>query len=328
VGAGVLLFFAIQAAVVMRIAAREVAGVSLGLFPASPFGLFPGLPGLALALTVGTALAYIILVLWRAPRPRGSRSADITRAVAGGLLLTALALLTFYLWVAGPILGGVIAFLFLLAALIVTVARLPRLPFFTIVTMVSLIVAIVVLLNGVLIGRIIGGRADGSNWRPTRKVALAVPADTVSAEEAARVDLAPLGLSLVEIEPVSSVGGVPIETGARAATALFRGDGKEATITVVKLSDVAAASEFYREWKANTLPSVRFMHFENNLGGSDGGPEHSMSTNDRGEKRAYAAWQAGDCVTIIVVPGSMKEARALAREIQEIVSANFMNERG
>jgi len=320
VGAGVLVFFAIQAAVVMRIAAREVAGMSLGRFP--------GLPGLALTVTAGMALAYIILVLWRTPSPRGPRTGDITRAVAGGILLTVLALLTFYLWVAGPVLGGVIAFLFLLAALTVTVARLPRLPYFTIVTMVSLLVAIVVLLNGVLIGRMFGGRADGSNWRPTRKVVLAVPADSVGADEAVRVDLAALGLSLVESQPVSSVDHVAIGTGARAAAALYRGAGNEATVTVVRLSNPVAASEFYREWKSSTLPRIRVMHFENNLSGADGWPEHSMKTYDRNGKRAYVVWQAGDCVTIIAVPGPMKEARTLAREIEEFDFESFMSGRG
>ena len=128
--------------------------------------------------------------------------------------------------------------------------------------------------------------------------------------------------------PVSSVDDVAIGTGARAAAALYRGAGKEATVTVVRLSSPAAASEFYREWKSSTLPRIRVMHFENNLSGADGGPEHSMRTYDRSGKRAYVVWQAGDCVTIIAVPGPMKEARTLAREIEGIVFESFVSGRG
>ena len=323
VGAGVLLFFAFQAAVVMRIAGKAAEGAS-----GVSFRSLPGSPGLAFAVTVGTALAYIILVLLRGPRPQGPRRGDVAKAVAGGVLLTLLALSTFYLGVTGSIVAGGIAFLFLLAALIVTVARLPRLPFFTIVTMVALLVAIVVLLNGVLLGRVIGITAEGSSVTLTRKTALAVPADSVGADEAVRVDLAALGLSLVVIESVSSVDDVAIGTGARAAAALYRGAGNEATVTVVRLSSPAAASEFYREWKSSALPKIRVMHFENNLSGADGDPEHSMRTYDRNGKRAYVVWQAGDCVTIIAVPGPMKEARTLAREIEGIVSESFVGGRG
>ena len=160
VGAGVLLFFAVHAAIVMRVFtgtfASGVAGSRLGSIPGSPHGLFPVSPGLVLVVAGGAAVVYIILVLSRARDTRGSDGGDVGKAIAGGVLLTVLALTTLYLWVAGPILPGFVASLLLLSALLVTVTRLARLPYFTIVTIVSLLVAIVVLLNLVVVSRMIG----------------------------------------------------------------------------------------------------------------------------------------------------------------------------
>lgn len=158
VGVGVLLFFSVHAAVVMRVFTKVFArGVSgpIGMAPGAPFGPFPAV-GLVLALALGAGLVYIVLVLSRTRGSHGSPGADFARATAGGFLLTVLTPATLYLWVAGPFLPGVIASLLLLGALGITVARLERLPYFTIVTIVSLCFALVVLLNFVLVGRLMG----------------------------------------------------------------------------------------------------------------------------------------------------------------------------
>jgi anti-sigma factor RsiW len=159
VAVGVLLLFAAHAAVVMRVftkaAARGLSG-SIGTTPGAPFAPLPVAAGPVLALAVGAALVYVILVLSRTRVSRGAESGGVGRAVAGGALLTILALTTLYLWIAGPFVPGLIASLLLLGALGITVARLDRLPYFTIVTIVSLCVALVALLNLVLVGRMMG----------------------------------------------------------------------------------------------------------------------------------------------------------------------------
>lgn len=158
VGVGVLLFFAVHAAIVMRVFTKAVArGVSgpIGMTPGAPFGLFPAV-GLVLTLAVGAGLVYIVLVLSRSHRSGAPAGGEVGSAIAGGFLLTVLTLATLYLWVAGPFLPGLITTLLLLAALAVTVTHLARLPYFTVVTIVSLGVALVVLLNFVLVGRMMG----------------------------------------------------------------------------------------------------------------------------------------------------------------------------
>jgi predicted anti-sigma-YlaC factor YlaD len=159
VGVGVLLFFSVHAAIVMRIFAkafgRGMNGTPIGSMPGWPYGLFPASPGLTLAVAAAAAIAYIALALSPSRGSRGS-AGGVGKAIAGGVLLTLLALVTLYIWVAGPIGPGLIAAFFLLAALAVTATRLSRLPYFTIVAIVSLIVAIAVLLNLAVVSRMVG----------------------------------------------------------------------------------------------------------------------------------------------------------------------------
>jgi hypothetical protein len=70
------------------------------------------------------------------------------------------------------------------------------------------------------------------------------------------------------------------------------------------------------------------MHIENNLHGPGGEPSHYISTYNGKTDRAYIAWQAGNWLTIIDVPGSMREARPLARKIREIVAESFKSSKG
>lgn len=159
IGVGVLLLFAAHAAIVMRVftgaVGRGVAG-PMGLTPGLPHGLFPVAGGLVPAVAVGAGIAYIVLVLSRGRESRGPGSGDVARAIAGGFLLTVLALATLYVWVVGPFVPGLIASLLLLGALGVTVTRLARLPYFTIATIVSLCVALFLLLNVVAVTLVIG----------------------------------------------------------------------------------------------------------------------------------------------------------------------------
>jgi predicted anti-sigma-YlaC factor YlaD len=160
IGAGVLLLFAAQAAIAMRVF-RHTLVFALPLpssshtSPVSPFDVFRVPPTLALLATVVTAGAFIALVVSTARRARISREGAVVRAVLGGALLTILALSALYLWVAGSPGPGLLAFVLLITALVVTATQLSRLPYFTIATFVSLIVAIVFLLNVMLVSQVI-----------------------------------------------------------------------------------------------------------------------------------------------------------------------------
>jgi predicted anti-sigma-YlaC factor YlaD len=160
VGVGVLLFFSVHAAIVMRVFAnafgRGTNGTPIGSTPGWPYGLFPASPGVTLAVAAAAAIAYIALALSPSRGSRGSARGGVARAIAGGVLLTLLALTTLYIWVAGPVGPGLIAAFLLIAALVVTATRLAKLPYFTIVAIASLIVAIAVLLNLALVSRIAG----------------------------------------------------------------------------------------------------------------------------------------------------------------------------
>ena len=159
-GVGVLLFFSVLAAIVMRIFVKAFAGgLNVALFgstPGWPYQLFPASVGIVLAVAAAAAIAYIALALSPSRGSRGSADGGIGKAIAGGVLLTLLALMTFHIWVAGPVGPGLIAAFFLIAALAVTATRLSKLPYFTIVAIVSLIVAITVLLNLAVVSRMIG----------------------------------------------------------------------------------------------------------------------------------------------------------------------------
>jgi len=158
VGVGVLLLFAAQAAVVMRVFNKTLATAVEPPpgFPGFPPGFFLVTPQPLLFVIVGVAVAYIVLVLSTARRPQESRDGAIARAAAGGLLMAILAIASLYLWVSGPPGAGFPGFALLLAALAVTATRLSRLPYFTMATIVSLAAAIVVLLNLVLVTRMVG----------------------------------------------------------------------------------------------------------------------------------------------------------------------------
>ena len=159
-GVGVLLFFSVLAATVMRIFVKAFAGgVNVALFgstPGWPYQLFPASVGIVLAVAAAAAIAYIALALSPSRGSRGAASGGVAKAIAGGVLLTLLALMTFHIWVAGPVGPGLIAAFFLIAALAVTATRLSKLPYFTIVAIVSLIVAITVLLNLAVVSRMVG----------------------------------------------------------------------------------------------------------------------------------------------------------------------------
>jgi predicted anti-sigma-YlaC factor YlaD len=158
IGAGVLLLLGVYAAMVMRVflgaGARGWEG-QIGLTPWVPVGPFPA-AGFVLLAALGAGLLYIVLVLSRTQGSRALGGGDVARAVAAGALLTVLALATLYLWVAGPVVLGLLAAVPLLGALGVTLWHLATLPYFTIVTIVSLGVALVLLLNFVLVGRMVG----------------------------------------------------------------------------------------------------------------------------------------------------------------------------
>jgi predicted anti-sigma-YlaC factor YlaD len=147
VGVGVLLFFSVHAAIVMRVFAnafgRGIHGTPIGSTPGWPYGLFPASPALLLGVAAAAAAAYIALALYPFRGSRGSADGGVGRAIAGGVLLTLLALTTLYIWVAGPVGPGLIAAFFLIAALAVTATRLSKLPYFTIVAIVSLVVRVV-----------------------------------------------------------------------------------------------------------------------------------------------------------------------------------------
>jgi predicted anti-sigma-YlaC factor YlaD len=159
VGVGVVLFLAVQAAVVMRMFNNTLVRAM------EPHPGLPGIPAFfllvtpqpMLLVTVAATVAYFVLVLSTARRPQVSREGAIARAVMGGVLLAILAIATLYLWVVGPPGPGLLVLALLLAALAVTAVRLSRLPYFTMATIVSLAAAIVVLLNLVLVSRMAGG---------------------------------------------------------------------------------------------------------------------------------------------------------------------------
>ena len=309
-GAGVLLYFACQMAVFLRLAATEPAGVSLRSFPRST--------NIRLAVAAAAFALYSIFALIRTTRPGGTRGEDAVKAIIGGLLLSILALSAFHLVVTGTLLAGVATFLLVIAALVVTFARLPNLPYFTIATVIALLVA-----NGVLVAQAIGGFANMGALRSARSLDLGAPADSVTADSAARVDLGSLGLTLVEVKPVRDVAGVAIGAGASAVTALYRKGQSEATLTYVELASTDAADDLFRAWKSSILPRVRLMSHENNMPGPDGGPSHYLSLYGPSSKRAYLTWQSGEWITIITVQGSMKESRALAGEMKRLVSGSF-----
>ncbi len=158
VGVGVLLLFAAQAAVVMRVFTRTLAATvqPQSGFPGVATAFFLVMPQPLLLVMLVAAVAYVLLVVSTARRQQVSRDSAIARAVVGGVLLAIMAVATLYLWVAGPPGPGLLAFGLLLAALAVTAARLSRLPYFTMAAIVSLVFAIVVLLNMVLVSRMIG----------------------------------------------------------------------------------------------------------------------------------------------------------------------------
>jgi len=311
-GAGVLLYFACQMAVFLRLAATELAGVSLRSFPGST--------NIWLAVAAAAFALYGIFALVLTTRTGGTRGEDAVKAIIGGLLMSILALSAFHLVVAGSIIAGVAAFLLVIAALVVTFAQLPRLPYFTIATVIALLVA-----NGILVAQAIDGFANMGALRSARALELGAPGDSVTADAAARVDLRSLGLTFVEVKPVRDVAGVAVGAGASAATALYRKGESEATLTCVELAGTDAADDLFRAWKSSILPRVRLMSHENNMPGPDGGPSHYLSLYGPLSKRAYVAWQSGEWITIITVQGSMKESRALAGEMKRLVSVSYGN---
>ena len=315
IGVGVLLCFACQSAVLLRIAAKEMSGVSLRLFPGSG--------GLWFGIAAGCLALYIATVLVRTAGKQTGRDTGVGFALLAGILLCVLAVATFHLAVAGTGLAGIIAFFLLLSALVVTFARLSRLRYFTIVTLIVMLMA-----NGILIAEAMSGFVNIDTLLSAQSVELGQPGRGITSENAVRLDLSSLGLSLVESNVVQSIGRVSLESGISAATAFYRGEGKEASLTIASFGSPHAASDGYRAWRSSALSTVRLMHIENNLRGPGGEPSHYMSTYNGKTDRAYITWQAGNWLTIIEVPGSMREARPLARKIREVVAESFKSSKG
>jgi hypothetical protein len=274
-----------------------------------------GLPWLG-ATAVVLAL-YLVLLRWRSQREPGTGLGNLLLSliISGPLLV--IAIIAFELLAAGVMLAASVALLLLLAALSVTFILLPRLPYVTLVAVLVLLVVNALLLGQTALGILILG--DFSLESP---VALGHPAEGVAVEDAALIDMRPLGMESVERIALTAVDNVEIGPQSRAARATYEGNGRLVFITVVESASLSEIDGFFLGWK-DTVCRIRISSLEINLPGlTDQG--RIMRCYDPLTERAYNAWRAGNWATIIEVPGAFSEASPLAREAKELVTASYI----
>jgi len=262
---------------------------------------------------------YLLLLRWRSRRESGAGLADVLLSLTISVPLLLMAVIAFELLAMGAMLAASAAMLLLLAALGLTFVLLPRLPYVTLATVLILLVV-----NGLLLGQTALGILILGDFSLESPAVLGHPGEGVAVEDAALIDMQPLGLGPVERIAVTAVDNVEIGIQSKAARATYEGDGQLVFLTVVESGSLAEVDRFFLAWK-NTMCRIRISGVEINLPGlTDQG--RIMRCYDPLTGSAYNAWRAGNWATIIEVPGRFSEASPLAREVKDLVTRSYLTE--
>jgi predicted anti-sigma-YlaC factor YlaD len=309
VGVGALTMLACYLVALGRFVIEGMAAFSLPRLPG------PSVPWLAVA---GAMLVlYVALLFWRRGREAGTALGDFALSLLAAAPLLVLVLVVYQLAGTGGVPVVVLAGLFLLIALGATFGLLPRVPYATLTT-----VLILLLVSGLLVVEVVAGVMAQVEFSYQMPAQLGHPAEGVSPDEAARMDLTSIGLTRGEITGTAWVNNVWIGNQAEAARAAYEGERNRAFLTMVRFADTELADAFFVSWKEAVSEGVEIAHWEINLPGLPGQGRLYRAYEPRAGK-AYSAWQNETWVTIVEVPGPVSAAMPLAQEIRGAVAKAY-----
>lgn len=308
-GVGGAFAFACIIAVVERVFVKGMAGMSIPTLP-GPEHLWV-VAALLLTATYTASLKFRVQ-----PAPAGSTNSKRRIAISSVLLFMA-GTATFHILINGQALSALVCLLALLSALLITFGRLPRLPYGTVAVLIALL-----LTGAFLLGQTVAAIVMVGDYAFDRPHAMGHPPDDVGLEEAAKIDLQPLGLQLAETAEVRKIGGAPIDSLSEAVRVRYQGNGQEVYLTLVKSRKAEDAQKIYQGWKTSVESGVQICQFEVDVPGllEEG---HVYRTYSAMIDRAFSVWQTDKWIIIIEATGSFAEASKLTKRVREIVESDF-----
>ncbi|MGC9350131.1 MAG: anti-sigma factor family protein [Anaerolineae bacterium] len=309
IGAGALALFACVLTGLERVVMEGIADITLARLPGPAF--------FWLVVATGMVGLYAALLLWRRGRGSESPGAMLLLSLVTFVPLSTAMVALYHLAGTGAAVSVALAGVLLLVVLGLTFALLPRLPYVVVTTLLVLL-----LVNGLLLVRALAGVVALGDYSWQTPAQLGRPPDELTVEEAAQVDLTPLGLTWVESTEAMWVDQVWVGPQATAVTAVYEGQGLQAFLTLAGFPNPQAAGDFFASWREAASGGVQIAHFEINLPGLPG-QGRIWRSYDAQRGKAYSAWQSGDWVIIIEVPGPISQAMPLAREIKAAVAEAY-----